>query len=50
MRGTRRFKVKRKLTPRYIGPFKVIDREGEVAYHLELTLQLSDAQDIFHVS
>jgi hypothetical protein len=31
MRGTRRFKVKGKLAPRYVGPFKIIDRKGEVA-------------------
>jgi hypothetical protein len=36
MRGTRRFKVKGKLAPRYVGPFKIIDRKGEVAYQLEL--------------
>jgi hypothetical protein len=36
MRGTRRFKVKGKLAPRYIGPFKIISRKGEVAYQLKL--------------
>jgi hypothetical protein len=36
MRGTRRFKVKGKLAPRYVGPFKIIGHEGEVAYQLEL--------------
>jgi hypothetical protein len=44
MRGTRRFKVKGKLAPRYVGPFKIVDRRGEVAYQLELPLQLSDVQ------
>jgi hypothetical protein len=33
-----------------MGPFKVIDRKGEVAYQLELPLQLSDVHDVFHVS
>jgi hypothetical protein len=37
MRGTRRIKVKGKLAPRYVGPFKIVDRKGEVAYQLELT-------------
>jgi hypothetical protein len=36
MRGTYRFRVKGKLAPRYVRPFKVIDRKGEVAYQLEL--------------
>jgi hypothetical protein len=50
MRGTRRFKVKGKLAPRYVGPFKIIDRKREVAYQLELPPQLSDVHDVFHVS
>jgi hypothetical protein len=50
MRGTCRFKVKRKLAPRYVGPFKIVDRRGEVAYQLELPPQLSDVHDVFHVS
>jgi hypothetical protein len=32
MRGMNRFKVKGKLSPRYIGPFKILERKGEVAY------------------
>jgi hypothetical protein len=36
MRGTRRFKVKGKFAPRYVGPFKIFDRRREVAYQLEL--------------
>jgi hypothetical protein len=50
MRGTRRFQVKGKLAPRYVGPFKIVDHKGEVAYQLELPPQLSDVQDVFHVS
>jgi hypothetical protein len=50
MRGTRRFKVKRQLAPRYVGPFKIISLKGEVAYQLELPPQLSDVHDVFHVS
>jgi hypothetical protein len=36
MRGTRRFKVKGNLAPRYVSPFKIISRKAEVAYQLEL--------------
>jgi hypothetical protein len=50
MRGTHRFRVKGKLAPRYIRPFKFIDRKGEVAYQLELPPQLSEVHDVFHVS
>jgi hypothetical protein len=34
--GLRRFKVKGKLSPRYIGPFRILEQKGEVAYQLEL--------------
>jgi hypothetical protein len=33
-----------------VGPFKIIDRKGEVAYQLELPPQLSNMHDVFHVS
>jgi hypothetical protein len=45
-----RFKVRDKLTPRFIGPFKILEKRGEVAYQLELSPQLSDVHDVFHVS
>jgi hypothetical protein len=32
MRGTKRFKVKGKQEPRYVGPFQILDHKGEVAY------------------
>jgi hypothetical protein len=50
MRGMKRFKVKGKLSPRYIGPFKILERKGEVAYQLELPDSLSDVHDVFRVS
>ena len=34
MRSVRRFNMKGKLAPRYIGPFKILERRGEVAYQL----------------
>jgi hypothetical protein len=50
MRGLRRFKVRGKLAPRIIRPFKILEKIGEVAYQLELPPQLSDVHDVFHVS
>nr|XP_051209200.1 uncharacterized protein LOC127326371 [Lolium perenne] len=50
MRGTHRFGIKGKLAPRYIGPFKVLAKRGEVAYLLELPEKLSKVHDVFHAS
>ncbi|WVZ58138.1 LOW QUALITY PROTEIN: hypothetical protein U9M48_008441 [Paspalum notatum var. saurae] len=50
MRGVHRFNMKGKLAPRYIGPFKVLEKKGEVAYRLELPPSLSGVHDVFHVS
>ncbi|WVZ80813.1 hypothetical protein U9M48_028263 [Paspalum notatum var. saurae] len=50
MRGIRRFNMKGKLAPRYIGPFKILEKKGEVAYRLELPPILSGVYDVFHVS
>jgi hypothetical protein len=50
MRGLRRFEVRGKLFPRFIGLFKILEKRGEVAYQLELSPQLSDVHDVFHVS
>ena len=44
------FTKKGKLSPRYVGPFKVIERTGEVAYRLAFSPTLSKLYDIFHVS
>jgi len=50
IRGTRRFQVRGKLAPRYIGPFKIAKRVGTVAYRLELPKEMSDIHNVFHVS
>ncbi|XP_050889368.1 uncharacterized protein LOC127094594 [Lathyrus oleraceus] len=40
----------RKLSPRYVGPYQIIDKIGEVAYKLALPPSLSEMHDVFHVS
>nr|GEV56643.1 putative reverse transcriptase domain-containing protein [Tanacetum cinerariifolium] len=49
-RGVRRFGIKGKLSPRFIRPFEILDRVGEVSYRLALPPQLSHVHDVFHVS
>jgi len=49
-RSLKRFNVKRKQAPRYVGPFKILERKGEVAYKLELPASLSNVHNVFHVS
>jgi hypothetical protein len=50
MKGLCHFKVRGKLAPRFIGPFNILEKRGEVAYQLELSSQLSDVHDVFHIS
>jgi len=50
MKGVMRFGKKGKLSPRYIGPYKIIRRVGQVAYELELPQELSSVHPVFHVS
>jgi hypothetical protein len=50
MRSVKKFNMKGKLAPRYIGPFKIIERCGEVAYQLELPESLAGVHNMFHVS
>ena len=49
-RSVRTFNMKGKLAPRYIEPFKFLERCGEVAHQLELSESLSGEHDVFHVS
>nr|GEZ30300.1 hypothetical protein [Tanacetum cinerariifolium] len=49
-KGVVRFGKKGKLAPRFVGPFKIIEKVGPVAYQLDLPKKLNGAHDTFHVS
>jgi hypothetical protein len=49
-RGVKRFRIKGKLAPRYIGLFLILARLGNVAYHLELPPTLVGVHNMFHIS
>ncbi|KAK9053108.1 hypothetical protein SSX86_029738 [Deinandra increscens subsp. villosa] len=49
-KGVIRFRKRGKLSPRFIGPFKIIAKVGQLAYQLELPEELSGIHDTFHVS
>ncbi|KAL4037209.1 hypothetical protein IC575_000797 [Cucumis melo] len=50
MRGVVRFERRGKLSPRFVGPFEILERIGPVAYRLALPPSLSTVHDVFHVS
>ena len=50
LKGVHRFGIKGKLAPRYVGPFTILDKRGELAYHLELPSTFPNVHDMFHVS
>ena len=49
-RGVVRYDKRGKLSPRFIGPFEILERVGTVAYGLELPPSMSGVHEIFHVS
>jgi hypothetical protein len=50
MKVIRRFGIKGKLAPRYIGPYPIIDKYGPTSYQVELPAKLSGVQNVFYVS
>ena len=50
MKGVQRFGVKRKLAPRYVGPYLIIEKSGNVAYKIELPYEMRAIFNVFHVS
>ncbi|XP_070032437.1 uncharacterized protein [Nicotiana tomentosiformis] len=50
MKGVMRFRMKGKLSPRYIRPFEILERVGEVAYKHALPSSLSAVHPVFNVS
>ena len=50
MKGVMRFGKKGKLNPRFVGPFEVLERVGEVAYRVPLPPTLSRINNVFHKS
>jgi hypothetical protein len=50
MKGMKRFRMKEKLAPHYIGLFRILEKCGNIAYKLELPQSLARVHDIFHVS
>ena len=49
-RGVVKFNKRGKLSPRFIGPFKILEMVGTIAYRLTLPLSMSGAHEVFHVS
>jgi hypothetical protein len=49
MKGVKRFEMKGKLAPRYIGPLPILEKCGTVAYKLDLPPFLAGVHDIFYV-
>ena len=50
MKGVMRFGKRGKLTPRFVGPFEILERIGDLAYHVALPPVMLGIHHVFHVS
>ena len=50
MKGVMRFGKKGKLSPRFIGPFEILERIGTLAYRVALPPALAGVHNVFHIS
>lgn len=50
MKGIKRFGIKGKLGQKYVGPYEILERIGEVAYKIALPPSLAGVHDVFHIS
>ena len=50
MKGIKRFGKKKKLAPRYVGPYQILDSVGKVSYRVALPPLMSQVHLVFHIS
>ena len=50
MKKVQQFGVKRKLAPRFVGPYKIVEKKGPMAYKLQLPEAMGSIFPVFHVS
>jgi len=49
VKKVRRFNIKGKLCPRYIEPYKIIEKLNPVAYRLDSPIELKHVHNLFHI-